>query len=538
MPGIVFLVLACLALAAAPYVLGAVFLAGVGVALFIGLVEYVTAAFAGFAPHGGIGHLRIGPPESSEEGPDPAYRSYYAGPVLLDYRKVLVKTFEQMWSKVVKGKSDDPVLMAQASLVDRVWRWRENSTAHVAVAVPIAVAASAGLVGGAVGASAFVAFTSLVFLALLVVLVAVALLTAGGARLAEFGLLFLRGITLECPSCHERVTRPIYRCPAPECGAAHRKLVPGTAGVLRRTCRCHNTLPTLLALGKNKLSAQCGSCRHELPAKGLSAPTVHITVIAGPKAGKSVFMHSAVSRLMLRDDGFEFADPRAKESFERNIELGVHLDPSRALKTATVKPRAYNVFVGRSGSRARRLLYLYDPAGEHVESVDHLADAQFLAFTKGVVLIVDPFSLRQVRSDTDRAVLGSVSASNTAPKEVLERFVEALAERGFSRRGNRIDVPLALVLTKCDGLLHPSGTTHPYAGLDRSTRDERDQAIRAWLAAVGQRDLLSSLDNRFGSVSCFAVSYQDAVEVTEHAAVVNDDPAAPLLWLLNRKEQV
>ncbi|WP_158846658.1 TRAFAC clade GTPase domain-containing protein [Saccharothrix deserti] len=530
------LVLACIVLAISPYVLGAVIVIGAAVAFCIGLVEYVTAAFAGFAPYGAIGHLKIEPPEQSETGPDPAYRSYYAGPVLLDYRKVLTKTFEQMWSKVVKGKSDDQVLAVPPSLVDRVWRWRETTELPGAISVPLAVAATVGLVGGALGAMGFVAFASLVFLALLVALVLGALLTAGGTRLVEFGLLFLRGITLECPSCHERVTRPIYRCPAPGCGAAHRNLVPGTAGVLRRTCRCQNTLPTLLALGKNKLSAQCGSCRHELPLKGLSAPTVHIPVIAGPKAGKSVFMHSAVSRLMLRDDGFEFADPRAKESFERNIELGVHRDPSRALKTATVKPRAYNVFVGRS--RARRLLYLYDPAGEHVESVDHLADAQFLAFTKGVVFIVDPFSLRQVRSDTDRAVLGKVSASNTAPKEVLERFVEALAERGFSRRGNRINVPVAVVLTKCDGLLDPSGTTHPYAGLVRATRDERDQAIRAWLAEVGQRALLTSLDNHFGTVSCFAVSYQDAVEVAEHDAVVNDDPAAPLLWLLNRKEEV
>lgn len=529
---LILLLILCLV---GPYVLGATVIIGAITALGIGLVEYVTAAFAGFAPYGAIGHLKITPPEESETGPDPAYRSYYAGPVLLDYRKVLTQTFEQMWSKVVKGKSDDPIRMPPASLMDRVWRWREHTEWPGLLAVPAAVAASAGLIGGVLGAMGFVAFASLVFLTLLVALVVGALVTAGGTRLVEFGLLFLRGITLECPACHERVTRPIYRCPAEGCGAAHRKLVPGMAGVLRRTCRCQNTLPTLLALGKNKLSAQCGSCRNELPAKGLSAPTAHIAVIAGPKAGKSVFMHCAVSRLMLTDENFEFADPRAMDSFKRNHELGVHLDPSRALKTATVKPRAYNVFVGQG--RARRLLYLYDPAGEHVESVDHLADAQFLAFTKGVVFIVDPFSLRQVRSDTDRAVLGKVSASNTAPKEVLERFVEALVERGFSRRGNRIDVPVALVLTKCDGLLDPSGTTHPYAGLGTTRRDERDQAIRSWLTDVGQRDLLSSLDNHFGAVSCFAVSYQDAVEVTPHGATVNDDPATPLRWLLNRKEE-
>jgi hypothetical protein len=515
-----------------PYALGFTLVAGALTAFGIGLVEYVTAAIAGFAPGGTIAHLRIDPPAESEKGPDPAFRSYYAGPVLRDYRKVLTTTFHQVWARIVAKGPDDGTHVRPVPLVGRVWQWRERTTTPALLAVPIAIAATVGLIGGAFSAIAFVGTASAVFLLLLVALVIGALLIAGGARLLEFGLLFLRGITVECPSCHELVTRPIYRCPG--CGAAHRKLVPGLAGVLRRTCRCHNTLPTLLALGKTKLNAQCGRCRHELPAKGLSAPTAHIPVIAGPKAGKSVFMHSAVSRLMLTDDEFEFADPQAKDSFERDVELGVLQDPSRALKTATVKPRAYNVFVG--SGRAQRLLYLYDPAGEHLESVDHLADAQFLRFTKGVVFIVDPFSLRQVRSETDRSVLGKVSASNTAPKEVLERFVEALAERGFSRRGNRMTIPVAVVLTKCDGLLDPSGTTHPYSGLGRAGRDDRDQAIRAWLADVGQRELITSLDNHFATVSCFAVSYQDAIEVAERGTAVNDDPAAPLRWLLNRKE--
>ncbi|MEU5696708.1 hypothetical protein [Actinosynnema sp. NPDC020468] len=531
---VVALLLLLLLCSVGPYVLGLAIAGGAVVAFGLGVAEYVTASFAGFAPRGAIDHLGVEPPEPSEDGPDPAYRSYYAGPVLLDYRRVLVQTFARVWSRVVRVTRADSA--EPPSLVDRVWEWREFTSVPALLSVPSAVAASFGLLLGAAGAVGFVTFTSLVFLVLLLALVGGALLTAGGGRLLEFGVLLVRGITLECPSCHERVTRPIYRCPAPGCGVAHRNLVPGLAGVLHRTCRCRHRLPTLLALGKNRLDAQCGSCRTALPAKGLSAPTTHITVVAGPKAGKSVFMHSAVSRLKLRDEGFEFADPRAEESFERNTSLGVHLDPSRALKTATVKPRAYTVFVGRVGSRARRLLYLYDPAGEHVESVDHLADAQFLAFTKGVVFIVDPFSLRQVRSDTDRAVLSRVSASNTAPKSVLDRFVEALVERGFSRRGNRIDVPVALVLTKCDGLLDPSGPSHPYAGLGSSAREVRDRAVRDWLAEVGQRDVVSALDNSFGAVSCFAVSYQDAVSVGGAGAVVNDDPAAPVLWLLDRKE--
>ena len=67
-------------------------------------------------------------------------------------------------------------------------------------------------------------------------------------------------------------------------------------------------------------------------------------------------------------------------------------------------------------------------------------------------------------------------------------------------------------------------------------------ALRGWLSRVcGHGDLLSTVDNHFAAVAYFAVSYQDARDVSPHhlpgsaAAVTHDDPAAPLLWLLNRK---
>ncbi|KOV90041.1 hypothetical protein [Nocardia sp. NRRL S-836] len=525
---IVFLVVAC---SVGPYVLGLAIVGAAAVAFFVGVVEYVTAATAGFTPTGPIGHLGCEPPEESEDGPDPAYRSYYAGPVLLDYGKVLSQTFGQMWSKVVMGKRHAETGVVVPSVNDKVWNWVKYSTMPKPVIVPIAAAITVGLVVGTVGAMLFVGVSSVLFLALLVVLVVVALLTAGGSRLLELTLLFLRGITVECPTCHDKVTRPIYRCGS--CSAAHRKLVPGLTGVLHRTCRCHTVLPTLLMLGKTKLRAQCPDCSGQLPLKGLEAPTVHIPVIAGPTAGKSVYMHSAISRLMLLGNGFEFADQRAKDDFALNLQRGYQDDPSRSVKTVQLRPRAYNVYVGAEGSRARRLLYLYDPAGEVVERADHLADTQFLKFTKGIVFIVDPFSLRQVRSETSRAVLGRVRASNTAPKDVLERFVEAMREKGAAKRGNRITIPLAVVLTKADGLLDAEGAAHPYAGAAEA--GSHDDAVRAWLIAVGQRDLVASLDNHFSAVSYFVVSYQDARTVAPHGQVVNDDPAAPVMWLLNRK---
>lgn len=523
-----------------PYVLSLLFCVAAVIAFVVGAVEYATATISGFTPFGPIAHLKIDPPQPSADGPDPAYASYLAGPVLLDYQGVLIRTFARVWAKVV-GDFDLRKSQGPPSLVLRVWIWVRNSMIWKLFTVPAGVAATIGLVAGAAVALGFVGIVSVVFAALLVLFVVGALLTGAGAGLLELGVLFVRGITVECPTCHVRAIRPVYQCQNASCHAMHRRLLPGRSGVLRRTCRCGQTLPTLLANGKTKLAAFCAECSAPLPIRGLSAPTAHIPVVAGPQAGKSVFMQIAVSRLMLLGNGFEFADSDAMAVFETNLKIGVTDDPKRAIKTVVARPRAYNIFVGKDGSLARRLLYLYDPAGEILESVDQLAEAQFLRFTKGVVFVVDPFALRRVRSSTDRSMLGEVRASNTAPREVLERFRDTLREHIRADRTGRIHRPVAVVITKADGLLNVSGVRHPYAGLSNGDRETRSQAVQDWIAEMGQGDIVSSLANNFTRVSYFVVSYQDAREVTQHkshgAAVFNDDPAQPLLWLLNRKER-
>jgi hypothetical protein len=518
--------------------IGSLFLVVSGLFAFaIGLIEFVTAAFAGFTPYGPIAHLRIDP-ASRKAGSDPAYRSYYAGPVLLDYQKVLTQAVGRTWTRVVADDPDTrPDPRFSRSLAGRAWNRAKFSSLNHGVTYPLAAMVVFGLVLGAAAASAFLLVVSAAFAVLLGLLVLLATATAGASRVFEVGVLWVRGITIECGTCHVRATRPIYRCP--DCQAEHKRLLPGMAGVLHRTCRCETVLPTLLANGKAQLPAQCAECRSQLPIGGLTAPTVHIPVIAGPTAGKSVYMFSAVSRLMVLDDGFEFADERAKQEFERNLQRGVLDDPNRALKTTVTRPRAYNVYIGAEGSRARRLLYLYDPAGEIPESPDQLAESQFLKHTSGIVFVIDPFSLRQVRSETDRSILGRVHASNALPKTSLERFVEAQREHLDVKAGGLLKMPVAVVLTKADALIESTGTDHPYAGMQSASRAERDAAVRGWLNDVGQRDLLASIDNQFTTVAYFVVSYEDARDVTSHPSaaggVVNDDPATPVRWLINRK---
>lgn len=544
---IIFLVLAGIVLQAVLPVVGYICMtafllaAAAGVVFFF--VEFVSAAFTAFAGSAPIERLRVQPPPASDDGPDPVWRSYYAGAALSDYREAMDKASRRVITKVLTGERE-PV--NRPPLVRRIWDVLDHFESYWLKGltfIPV-VLATAGIIAGTFTGFFLGAITSIAFLLLLGVLVLGVLIASGTTRLVELSVLAVRGITIECQNCHDRALRPVYRCST--CSARHRRLVPGLSGVAHRTCQCLTPLPTLLAAGKAKLAAQCASCGTQLPVKGLTAPTFHIPVIAGPAAGKSIFMHCAISRLLVRggDDEFEFADEQAKIQFRNTMKLGVLEDPRRITKTRNVRPRAYNVYVGKEKSTKRRLLYLYDPAGEISESADQLADSPFLQYTKGVVFVIDPFSLRAVRSATGRTLLRQVNASTSDVRSAAERFVETLRERA-GKRSKRLELPVAVVITKADALRDEATVRHPYATLDQAATDpnlraERDAAVRAWLKDIGSSgDLVSSLDSNFTATSYFVVSFEDAEEVTAHQTqqntVTNDDPAAPLLWLLSRK---
>ncbi|MCA1702029.1 MAG: hypothetical protein LC808_01650, partial [Actinobacteria bacterium] len=356
-----------------------------------------------------------------------------------------------------------------------------------------------------------------------------------------------------------RVGAPVYSCPhCPEGSPAlHRKLIPGPQGVFSHVCRCGNSLPTLLLRKKWKLQAYCqhNGCNKPLPVKGLTAPTIHIPVVAGRAAGKTVFMMAAVASLETQAQNspdplsFEFADLQAKKEYRTRrdaLEKAAFSGIGATLPEISVK--AFNIYIGPEGSAQRRLLYLYDAAGERYETSDGVATFRFLGHTAGVIVIVDPFSFAAVRRFVTSDVLAGLRHSEADADEVFGRFAQTLRENLSVRITQKIEVPVAVVLTKCDGLLTAPEVAHPYdelgdAASDLSKRTVRSAAVRSWLESVaGQRSFVATLENTFGRCGYFAVSALDAFRLRARASgrtsatIRNDDTAAPLVWLLGKRE--
>ena len=484
-----------------------VFLVATAGAVGLVLFEFATASayvFRGTAAP--IAHLRIEPrtaEPADPRPPEPAYRSYYLGPVFLDYALAVRTAATVAWQRSFAGRPAGPVPGARPArsitqtLTDR---WTNiglyvpgNPSAAKAITFGPYLGALLGIAAGvAAGAGLGLAISAVFGIAIALTVIA-AVVAAAVMRVLEVVMLRLRSITLECPACHRKATAPAYLCPhcPPAARALHRRLVPGLHGVFFRICRCGDRLPTLLVGKKYLLEAFCQHCNAALPVNALTAPTLHIPVVAGRQAGKTVFMTAAVAGLERRSgdgsgaSGFAFADPGSLPAYVRARDALRHASFSEIGATVAVASApAFNIYLGTR--RSRRLMYLYDAAGERFEQESGIETLRYLEHAGGVVVIVDPFSFPDLRRSTEPAILSDVRYSLVDVDEVVSRFAEGLRRTAGTRADRRLDARAAVVLTKRDALLRSAVVAHPYDELGPAATDpamftERSAAVQAWL---------------------------------------------------------
>ncbi len=527
------------------------------------LVECALATNAVFRGSIPLERIRILPPPPEppdQQTHEPAYRSYFFGPLFREYALAVEAAWQQGRQRIIgvaRSPADQRSGRPRVALLQQIQnlRFRVPSRGMRLAGLGPYLGALVGVCAGFAFAAVFAAAVSVLYLFVLALAVLGSLIVAGVMRLFERLSLLIRGITLECRACHRRVTAPIYQCPRcpPAQPAMHQRLVPGSLGIFRRLCRCGQVLPTLLAGGKWKLPAYCNHCREALPNRAMTAPTFHIPVVAGRRAGKTVYMMSAIARMETRARreptfDFEFTDEPGLAAFaQARAILRVGTLSSIPATDAARRVHAYTVFVRWTKTVRRRLLYFYDPSGEVPEGSrlgGGLAGFHFLGHTAGPVLVVDPFAFPTVRGAADPRLLTDVRPSLVDPEQVFGRFVQSLREHLKAPVDRRIAQPVAVVLTKADALTGLDDCAHPYeklrtSGTSPADRAERSAAVRDWLTStVGQLSLVTSIESSFSQVGYFAVSAMDAFDPQDHistrtgATFRNDEPSEPVIWLL------
>jgi Double-GTPase 2 len=436
----------------------------------------------------------------SDAAGQPAYRQYLLGPAWADTCAVVSGT---------ANRSADLGL----HLRDQI---RAGYFNRGALVMPVGVLLFLSLIVGA-GAATATAGVALAAHAVVVgALQALALGAVGVLRVADAGLLLLRRITITCPACHRRAPRPVFLCPG--CGARHTDLRPGRYGMLRRVCVCGRSLPTLLLLGSHRLRGLCPYCDHPLAERSGSSAEVVLPLLGPPAAGKTTLMSALVLALeQLSADGggrveVASADTAGRLDEVRRAAGGPHLEP-----TGTGLPRAYSLYATPARG-ARRLVHLFDTAGERLNRPDQAVEHRFLGLARTFVFVLDPMSVDAFWTElveADRERLEEVRARQP-PEGLFQEVTEQIQALGADTRRARA----AVAVSKHDLVRD----LPPLAGVGCES-----PAVEGWLAVeLGLGNLVRAMRHEFREVRFFFT----AVRTEETAA----DPSVVDLtrWLLGR----
>jgi len=436
---------------------------------------------------------------------EPAIRSYFFGKGYVDLRNTIVESWRrnqdsarEYWHRAEPGFAGELGEKAMATL------W--------------AAAAVAVVVFGTV----FFATVSLLHVVLLGIVFLLVYLGFTLVYLLERAVMLVRRFASVCPACHYHLPLPEYLCPG--CGAVHRRLVPSSYGILRRTCRCGERLPTTFFLGRGGLPSRCPACEQPLERGNVESRKLFVPLVGGPAVGKTAFLYATVGKLVdegddlgLQTDFFAALDEGAFTRVREAMQSGSVPD-----KTMDKLPHAFTLRVHRGGRQ--RVLYLYDPSGEAYVTTEGQVQHRYQGYLSGLILLVDPFSIPALHHQFADRLAGledDLRPSELPTEDALSRVFIALQEHHGLRADDKLRPPVAVVVNKMDAF-----------GLEDDLPRNAEAPVRRWLVNQGLGDVVQLVESRCQSVRYFACS---ALGRTPDASSLPFEPRGvlePLLWLL------
>lgn len=435
----------------------------------------------------------------SPVAPEPAFRQYYFRKAFHDYRQVV----EESW-KPNRALAD--------WVLDKGKKLFTNGAVIFTWPLGITFFAIAGV--GAIAAGIAYVIFGLIHLLLVVTCAVVAISLAFVVRLIEYLSMLWRRIFLVCPhaNCYRPIPLPVYACP--NCGATHNRLLPGAYGIFKRKCKCGALLPTLFLFGRNNLPGFCPhpDCQRPLNSSVGMTRNLHVPIVGGPATGKTSFLMASMCELYDRSQKghfrFEFPEKKHETLFQRCSRD--FLQGALVTKTAEESPDAFLVNL-QDGGGGKALLYMYDAAGELYQRNDVLARHEYYSYTHGILFLLDPFSLPQVRVDYESSLKRAsdqIKPCDESPQDVYDRMIGTL--RAFSNTGGRFgSVPFAVVVTKSDAFglartIEAGGLNVPKG--NSKNEDPESASVRQWLFNNGEGNLVRCIENDFKKVRYFHCS--------------------------------
>ncbi len=264
-------------------------------------------------------------------------------------------------------------------------------------------------------------------------------------------------IFVACPECKNKIPLPIYVCPS--CGTQHTRLMPGKYGLLKRKCECGAKIPTHFLTGRGNLDAICPFCNKVL--KGSESVPLMIPVVGGRSAGKTAFItafsHDFIERIA-PSKGIQVThySPDSERFYENEIHTDYINGTTRMTQTELdsrkASSKAFSFFVENNKLKPKRMIQLYDVDGESFVSHGENEVQQQYSYCHGVVLILDPLTMPDIRNALDDTVddRDKNSVGTRDSDEVLDALTNLVREITGKKSTDMSKFPLAVVISKCD----------------------------------------------------------------------------------------
>ncbi|OZG49388.1 aromatic ring-opening dioxygenase LigA [Pseudoscardovia radai] len=454
--------------------------------------------------------------------------AYYCGPCYEDIRKVVAKTLDSIRSKIAgmtwsfAVSDNNPDKAKGRTPFGWILRWIVQYIFWICYSAVLVIA---GVV--------FCLFMLLPHVVVSFAMQFFGIIGLGIARLIDDLSLRLRRVSLVCDRCHSRFKRPVYVCPS--CGAMHALLFPNKYGALHHTCTCGMKLASSVLVAKDprrNLTGVCPECLksgHKELVAGAGSRTICVPVVGGASSGKTALITAYVNGLMrnrasANDLTIQFDNENADKVMQIDRMASDYANGVVA-KTATVTTNdrssafATSIFIQGKDLKPRRLLQMYDIAGEtFVDNNVHEQQRQY-EHCDGIILVIDPMTVGQAQARFGGQLsLGDWGAASTAPlQNVLDALNNTVNEvTNIARSGSKVRIPLAVVLNKVDEapaletrigqtavrLMQASAVRNQFA----DDCDTMDFLCRQFFADMDEMSFVANLDANFAHCRYFSVS--------------------------------
>ena len=311
--------------------------------------------------------------------------------------------------------------------------------------------------------------------------------------------------------------------------------------------------------GKNTVKL-CPRCHTEISKDTEKTGTSVFALLGSHNSGKSHYLASMVElgisnlseefgvtvKPSSRNTADKFSNEYEKIIFDEGKCLPV--TPSYS-EVETRDPLLYDITSEKGPSYN---VALFDTSGSDLDITDKLASlniSTFIASASGIMFSIDPLQLPEVRRK-----LGLPTMDCRSPAETLEYISEIIRDKNRLKPRSTFDIPLAVIVTKCDlimrpandgededALLGPESALHiprEHGKIDRENIIQVSTEIEEYLRRNAGQEFLDAV-SRFEKHEYFAVSAIGA-SPSEGNLINGMSPYRvedPMIWFLSNSER-